>query len=94
MFVSAKVGGASGTIGVAGMMGVCSIYGAADLAGILTGFIKYAMMMTSKPRMMYKTVFQGDGKPKNKATAMMIAPNIIIIWRLDMTLSLYSKGVQ
>jgi len=49
------------------MMGVCSIYGAADLAGILTGFIKYAMMMTSKPRMMYKTVFQGDGKPKNKA---------------------------
>ena len=49
--------------------------------------------MTSKPRIMYKTVFQEDGKPEKRATAMVMAPNIIIIWRFDIVLSLYRKMV-
>jgi hypothetical protein len=62
------------------------MYGTVDFVGMLTGFIKYAVMMTSSPTNMYKTVFQDDGKPENRAIAIVMTPSIIIIWRFDMVL--------
>lgn len=75
------------------MIGVCSMYGAAGFAGTLAGFIMYAVMMMASPTKIYRTVFQAEGRYENRAMAIVMAPSIIIIWRLDMVLPLYRKMV-